>query len=188
LLFGPQVHVRLDRNSQIKDAQVKLLGKRDVAVEMGFTSGISLTGVTNPYDRLTFGVDAGWDVAGAHKGYVITPSISFSTPLSKASLVNLTVSADHIDDKFANYYYSIDSLGATASGLPAFAAKGGWKDVGATLVGGYDLSGNALDGGWGVFALANYSRMMDDAKRSPVTSIRGSADQWFVAAGISYTF
>ncbi len=187
-LLGPQARVRLDRNSQIKDEQVKLLGERDVGVELGFTSGISFTGVTNPFDRLTFGVDAGWDVAGAHKGYVITPSVSFSTPLSKALLVNLTVSADHIDDKYANYYYTIDALGSTASGLPAFEAKGGWKSVGATLVGGYDLSGSALDGGWGVFALANYSRMMEDAKRSPVTSIRGSADQWFVAAGISYTF
>jgi MipA family protein len=187
-ILGPQARVRLDRNSQIKDTPVKALGKRDIAVELGITSGISFIGLTNPYDRLTFGVDAAWDVAGAHDGMVISPSVSFSTPLSKAIFVSLTASADHVDDKFANYYYSIDAAGSTASGLPVYGAKAGWKSVGGSFIGGYDLSGNALDGGWGLFGLVNYSRMLDDAKRSPVTSIRGSADQWFLAAGISYTF
>jgi len=30
--------------------------------------------------------------------------------------------------------------------------------------------------------------MLGDPKRSPVTSIRGSANQWFGAVGIGYTF
>jgi outer membrane scaffolding protein for murein synthesis (MipA/OmpV family) len=36
--------------------------------------------------------------------------------------------------------------------------------------------------------IGGYSRMLGDAKRSPYTSIRGSADQWFAAVGIGYTF
>jgi MipA family protein len=60
--------------------------------------------------------------------------------------------------------------------------------VGISLLGAIDLSGDARDGGWGVFGLVNYSRLTGDAKRSPVTSLRGDADQWFLAGGISYTF
>ena len=30
--------------------------------------------------------------------------------------------------------------------------------------------------------------MLNDAKNTPYTSIRGSADQWFGAVGIGYTF
>jgi outer membrane scaffolding protein for murein synthesis (MipA/OmpV family) len=72
--------------------------------------------------------------------------------------------------------------------LPQFNADGGWKIYGASLLGAIDLSGDARDGGWGVFGLVNYSRLTGDAKRSPVTSLRGDADQWFLAGGISYTF
>ena len=57
-----------------------------------------------------------------------------------------------------------------------------------SLLGGVDLSGDVRDGGWGVFGLVSYSRLTGDAKRSPVTAIRGDADQWFLAGGISYTF
>ena len=187
-LAGPLVRVRLDRNSNIKDPVVRLLGKEDVAVEVGATAGVSFSGVLNPFDTLTVSGDVQWDVAGGHDGRLISPAISYSTPLSTAIFTNLTLSATHVDDNYADTYFSIDALGSTASGLPAFAAEGGWKSVGASLLGGVDLSGDARDGGWGVFGLVSYTQLLEDAKRSPLTSIRGDADQWFLAAGVSYTF
>ena len=187
-LAGPLVRVRLDRNSNIKDPVVAALGKIDVAVEVGATAGVSFSQVINPYDTLTVGSDIQWDVAGAHKGRLITPSVTYSTPLSTAIFTSLILSATHVDDNYANTYFSIDQVGSTASGLPQFDAKGGWKSYGASLLGGVDLSGDARDGGWGVYSFVSYSRLTGDAKRSPVTSLRGDADQWFVAGGISYTF
>ena len=187
-LAGPLVRVRLDRNSNIKDPVVAALGKIDVAVEVGATAGVSFSQVINPYDTLTVGSDIQWDVAGAHKGRLITPSVTYSTPLSTAIFTSVILSATHVDDNYANTYFSIDQVGSTASGLPQFDAKGGWKSYGASLLGGVDLSGDARDGGWGVYSFVSYSRLTGDAKRSPVTSLRGDADQWFVAGGISYTF
>ena len=187
-LAGPLVRVRLDRKSKIKDPVVRALGKEDVAVEVGGTVGVSFAKVINPYDTLTLSVDAQWDVAKAHRGRLITPTISYSTPLSEAIFTNLSLSATHVDDNYADTYFSIDAPGSAASGLPLFDADGGWKSYGATLLGGYDLSGDARDGGWGIYGLVSYSRLTGDAKRSPVTSIRGYADQWFLSAGVSYTF
>ena len=187
-LAGPLFRVRLDRNSKIKDPVVRSLGKEDVAIEVGATAGISFSKVLNPYDTLTISGDIQWDVAKAHRGRLITPAVSYSTPLSKAIFTNLSLSAVHVDDNYADTYFSIDALGSAASGLPVFDADGGWKSYGATLLGGVDLSGDGRDGGWGTFALVSYSRLTGDAKRSPVTSIRGDADQWFFAAGVSYTF
>ena len=187
-LAGPLFRVRLDRNSKIKDPVVRALGKEDVAIEVGATAGVSFSKVLNPFDTLSISSDIQWDVAGAHKGRLITPGVSYSTPLSEAIFTSLSFSATHVDGNYADTYFSIDALGSAVSGLPAYDADGGWKSYGASLLGGVDLSGDARDGGWGMFGLASYSRLTGDAKRSPVTSIRGDADQWFLAAGVSYTF
>lgn len=187
-LAGPLVRVRLDRNSNIKDPVVRLLGKEKVAVEVGATAGVSFSKVINPYDTLSLSTDIQWDVAGAHKGRVISPSVSYSTPLSTAIFTSVSFNATHVDGNYADTYFTIDQAGSTASGLPLFDAKGGWKNYGASLLGGVDLSGDVRDGGWGIYGFVNYSRLTGDAKRSPVTSLRGDANQWFLAAGVSYTF
>lgn len=185
---GPLFRVRFDRNTSIKDPVVALLGKREVAVEVGATAGVSFVKVLNPYDQLTITVDGQWDVAGAHGGRLISPGVTYSTPLSRALFASINLSAIHADSDYADTYYSIDTAGSTASGLPVYQAGSGWKSYGASLLGGYDLSGNALDGGLSIFGFTSYSKLTGDARHSPVTSIRGDADQWFVAGGVSYTF
>ena len=187
-LAGPLFRVRMDRNSNIKDPVVRLLGKEDVAIEVGATAGVSFSSILHPFDTVTISSDIQWDVAGAHKGRIISPSIAYSTPLSTAIFTSISLSATHVDGNYADTYFSIDQVGSIASGLPVFDANGGWKSYGASLLGAVDLSGNARDGGWGIYGLINYSRLINDAARSPVTSLRGDASEWFMAWGVSYTF
>ncbi len=180
LQFGPVIRTRFDRNRQIKDPAVFALGKKNVAVEVGGNVGFSINGITNPYDSLTFSVDVRGDVAKAHGGFVIAPTASFQTPLSKGSFVNLSITAEHVDDKYARYYYSVSPAGSLASGLSQYDAHSGWKNVGAGLVGAY--------GGFAVFAAVNYSRMLGNFDRSPIVSQVGSSNQFTGALGIGYTF
>ncbi|MEY3634456.1 MAG: hypothetical protein RLZZ61_866 [Pseudomonadota bacterium] len=187
-LAGPLLRFRMDRNKDIKDPVVRLLGTKDVAIEVGATAGVSFSKILHPFDIVTMSTDIQWDVAGAHKGRIISPSVSYSTPLSMAIFTSFSLSATHVDGNYADTYFSIDQAGSIASGLPVFDADGGWKSYGASLLGAVDLSGDARDGGWGVYGLINYARLTNDAARSPVTSLRGDADQWFMAGGISYTF
>ena len=187
-LAGPLVRFRMDRNNDIKDPVVRLLGEEDVAIEVGATAGVSFSKILHPFDSVSMSTDIQWDVAGAHKGRIISPSISYATPLSMAIFTMFSLSATHVDRNYADTYFSIDQAGSIASGLPVFAAKGGWKSYGASLLGALDLSGDARDGGWGIYAFVNYARLTNDAARSPVTSLRGDANQWFMAGGVSYTF
>ena len=136
------------------------------------------------YDSLTVSADVKWDVNGAHSGRTISPTLTYFTPLSRGALVSLSVGARHVDDDYADYYYSVSPAQNVASGLPQYQANGGWDSWNVGLLGGYDLNGNALDGGLAVFALANYSKMLNDAKDTPYTSIRGDADQWLVGVGV----
>ena len=188
VLAGPAFRVNLNRVNQIKDPVVRLLGERDAAIEGGGFAGISINGVTNPFDSLTFRVDVLTDLGDVHNGTLFSPSVGFSTPLSRAVFASVSVDATHASGNYMRSEFGVTPAGAAASGLPAFDPVGGWKSAGASLILGYDLSGNGLDGGWGLFALTSYNRLLNDAARSPIVRLRGDRDQWFLAAGVSYTF
>ena len=186
--FGPAFRLRSNRAQQIEDKVVRSLGKLDHAVEVGPHIGIRIPRVFHAYDSLSFGADVRWDVAGAHKGMVVAPSVTYFTPLSRGAAVALSFSAEYGDDDFADYYYSVTPAQSTASGLSPFSAGSGFTKAGVTLIGGIDLDGNLLDGGFSLVVGAGYSRMLGDAKASPFTSERGDADQFFGAVGLGYTF
>lgn len=187
-ILGPVGRARFDRNSGIRDDVVRDLGELDVAVELGAVGGAKVNRVFTAFDSLTAEVDLRWDVAGAHRGRVISPSLTYFRPINRGMAASLTISADHVDDDYADYYFSISPAGSAASGLPGFNATGGWKNFGIAAFGAIDLDGNAMNGGFSVILIGSYSRLLGDPKRSPVTSIRGDADQFFGVVGIGYTF
>ncbi|MBB4857272.1 outer membrane scaffolding protein for murein synthesis (MipA/OmpV family) [Novosphingobium chloroacetimidivorans] len=188
--LGPVATYSGNRARGIRDDVVKRVGKLDDAVELGVTAGVTAYKLTNPYDSLSLSIDARWDVAGAYKGMVWTPNLTYATPLSKGSLVTLNVSAHHGDGKFNRYYYSVTPAQSLRTGgaLPVYNAKKGWDSVSFGLLGAYDLDGDLLNGGLAIFALGSYSKMLNDGKDTPYTRIRGDADQWIGGLGVAYTF
>lgn len=186
--LGPVATISANRRRQIKDPVVRAAGKLDMAIEVGVSGGVTAYKLLNDYDSLTLSADVKWDVNGAYKGMTWTPAVSYVTPLSKAVLATLTFSAHHADDDYGRYYYSVTPAQSAASGLPQYQADGGWDSVSAGMLVGWDLSGDLRDGGWAVFAIGSYSRMLGDGRRTPYTAQRGDADQWLGGAGVAYTF
>jgi outer membrane scaffolding protein for murein synthesis (MipA/OmpV family) len=186
--LGIAAKARLNRTRKTGDPVVDSLGKLETAVEVGPTVGLTFPHVLNRYDSFSVTADVLWDVAGAHKGMVIDPLVSYTTPLSRGILANLAFNAEYGNRKFADYNYSITPAGSIASGLPVFTARGGFNKAGSRLLLGFDLDGDLTDGGPAIFVLGGYTRMLGDAKRTPLTSIRGSASQWLGAVGFGYTF
>lgn len=186
--LGVATRFRNARASHIVDPVVESLGKLDNAIEVGPTVGIGIPGVLNPYDSLTLTVDAQWDVAGAHGGMTVIPTLTYFTPLSRGAAASLSFSGIVGDDKFSDYYYSVSPAQSVTSGLPAFSAKGGLNSLGVNLLLAYDLDGDLTNGGFSLVGIGGYSRLQGDAADTPLTSIRGSADQFRIGAGIGYTF
>ncbi|WP_435416926.1 MipA/OmpV family protein [Parerythrobacter aurantius] len=186
--LGIAGRVRSDRVDRIEDPVVKSLGELDRAVELGPTAGIKFPALLNPFDSLTIGVDALWDVAGAHDGMTVSPRVTYFTPLSRGAAASLSVGASFIDNDFADYYYSVSPTQGLATGLTPFAAEGGLESIGTNLLLAFDLNGDVTDGGLSLVAIGGYSRLVGDAKRTPLTSERGSADQFLAGLGIGYTF
>lgn len=185
---GPVLRIQGNRDdspSDIKDPQIAALGRLDTAIEIGAEVGVKMNRVLSPVGNLTASVEARWDVAGAHKGRVIAPRITYFTPLSYALAASLTVQAEHGDDAYNDYYSTVTPAGSVASGLPAYQADGGWRSVGSSLFLAADLDGDITNGGWGAFGTLGYSRLIGDAGRSPIVRDR---DQMFALIGVGYTF
>lgn len=188
--LGPALRLRNDRADQIEDETVKLTGELDRAVEIGPSLGVSFPKLLNPFDSLTLSTDIRWDIAGAHGGMVIDPSITYFTPVNRGTIVSLTLGTEYASDDFADYYFSVSPAqsAATAGVLPVYQADGGFTRVSATALVGIDLDGNALNGGLGAVVIGGYSRLTGDAADTPYTSVVGSKDQFFIGVGLGYTF
>ena len=186
---GPIVGVRMNSRRNIDDPIVKLLPKRKRAFEAGGFAGVSMHGLTNPYDTLGFHVDVLHDFGSAHQSTTVSPNVEFSTPLSKSTYASASVGAEFVSNRFADYYFSISPADRIRTGgvLPVYNASGGMKNWKAGLLLNQSLSGNLLHG-FSVFGLGQYARLVGDFRRSPIVSQRGSASQWTGALGLAYTW
>ena len=186
--LGPVLSADLNRTGRVIDTRIKALGTRKIALEGGAYAGITRTGViTSEYDTVSLRVSYIHDLGDVHRSYIVTPTLDYTTPLSKAVLVGVTLSADYAGSGYADTYYSVDTPGALRSGLPVFAAHKGWQDVTVGALAGFSLSGDLRHGAVLVVG-AGYSRMQNDFAASPVTRIAGSPDQFYGAVGLGYTF
>ena len=50
------------------------------------------------------------------------------------------------------------------------------------------FDGDLTNGGLAGFVTGGYTKLLDDAKRTPLTSVRGDSDQWLAGAGLAFTF
>lgn len=186
--LGPTFRFRVERAVDSRDPVVEAAGQLDTALELGVNAGVTFPAVLNPNDSLTIGTAIRWDVLGAHKGQVIEPTVAYLTPLSLGVLVQWSAALEIVDDNFARYYQSVTPAQSAASGLPVFDARGGANRLGTAVIVAVDLDGNALNGGFNIFALGGYARMLGDGAKTPFTRLRGSADQFQVGLGVGYTF
>lgn len=190
LQAGPQISARLDRTSRVRDPAVRALGNLRTAWEVGAWVGVQRTGViTSPYDTLSASITYETDVANAHKSYIVSPSITYGTPLSTRAYASLTLGADYVGRGFGDYYYDIDSAGSIASGLAAYggANHAGWKDWNTNLLAVHSLTGT-LTHGLSLFATGGYSRLLGRYWRSPIVDVAGSPNQWSGGIGLAFTF
>jgi len=186
---GPIVGARFNSRRHIHDDIVKLLPNRNTAFEVGGFAGVSIHGLTNPYDTLSLRLDVLHDIGSAHKSTTFSPNLELSTPVSRRTYVGANIGAEFVSNKFADYYFSISPSDSLRTGgiLPPFNAGGGMKNWKTSLLVNQSITGDLLHG-LSVFGLGQYSRLVGDFKRSPIVSQRGSASQWIGALGLAYTW
>lgn len=184
--LGPVAGVNFNRTGDVSDARVAALGELKTAVELGARGSIGLRSVLNRTDKLAFAVTGKWDVAGAHRSHVISPSVEYSTLAGRRTFLRLAFTTEFVGKRYADYYFGIDGAGAVASGLAAWNPDGGLASIGGNVLASYSLSGRRT--GWSLFGIAAYKRLQGDIAASPIVRDTGSPDQFFSSIGLGYTF
>lgn len=175
LRVGPLVRYQMGRDEDANDA-LKGLGDIDGGVEVGAFVSYS----TGPWSA---GVTAFQDVSGSHDGL----SMEFSGGYKHAFAPNLTLrtklSTTWADDDYTAAYFGVSSSQSQRSGLRAYQAEGGIKDVGV----GADLD-YSFNQSWGITGSLGYKRLVGDAADSPLVKDEGTANQFSTGLVLKFRY
>ena len=188
--LGPIGVVNFNRSSlkSIDDRRVRALGERDTAIELGGYVGVGKTGViTSEYDRISVSLSYRHDVSNVHDSGIFQPSINYLTPISRKAAVGIFASAEHVQDGYADAYYTVLPGQVAVSGLPAYRARGGWKNYTLGALATVSLTGDLLHG-FKLVGGGTYARLLNDFGDSPIVRIAGRRSQFLGVLGLAYTF
>jgi outer membrane scaffolding protein for murein synthesis (MipA/OmpV family) len=166
---GPQVKVDFGRDEN-DSPDLAGLGDIGTSVELGAYGSYRL-GPTRTRFRLLH------DVAGGHSGTKIIGDVRLVLLKTEQMAVTGSISSTWADGGYMETFFSVNPSQSLASGLPAYNAGAGIKDIRVGITADYELSKR-----WAVLAHASYTRLLGDAADSPIVSQRGSASQ--AAAGV----
>jgi len=181
---GPVFRYRFARDNDVDNRQVALLPEVDASLEIGgfFRTGLPLKMVGFDDPTIIFAqVSAMQDVIGGHGGFVVEGRAGVLRPMTEKLTAILSGSTTYGSGAFMDSYFDVTAAGAAASGLAAFDAESGLKDVGATAILDYKFNEK-----WSTTVLGSYSRLIGDAADSPIVSTAGSPNQFTVGFALNY--
>ena len=180
---GPLVSITFGRDDDIDSAAVARLPTLDDAVELGAFVAHSWADAIRDGDALRLEVRAVGDVSDVYGGWQSSVTAGYLTPVGERLRVGVDLSTTLVSDDYAETYFSIAAPSVVASGLPAYQAEGGLKDVGVSVSGTF-----AFNERWSLNGFAGYRRLLGDAADSPIVDREGSPDQFSAGLGVGYTF
>jgi outer membrane protein len=185
--FLPSDHWRLGLAGQfikerddVENDQVDDLEKVDSSLMLGVVGGYDF--LADPQQDLALEVEARQDVANDN-GFLATVRGIYGSRLTERWRFDGSVGSTWASEDYMSSYFGIDAADAARSGLDQFSADEGFKDISVAGALTYRLFER-----WSVSALANYTRLIEDAEDSPVVDDAGDENQFFAGALVNYRF
>jgi outer membrane protein len=185
--FLPSDHWRLGLVGQfikerddVENDQVDALEKVDPSVMLGVVGGYDF--LADPQQDLALEVEARQDVANDN-GFLATLRGTYGSRLTERWRFDASVGSTWASEDYMSSYFGIDAADAARSGLDQFSADEGLKDFSIAGALTYQLFERVS-----VSALANYTRLIEDAEDSPVVDDAGDENQFFAGALANYRF
>ena len=126
---------------------------------------------------MRFRLEVRQDVGSEHEGALVELSGGTGLPFEKP-LVFVSLGATWASDDYMESFFGVDAQQSGASGLQAYNADGGIKDVNIGLTGGYSITNR-----WRVGGKLEYKRLVGDAADSPIVD---DENQFLVGVSLTY--
>lgn len=181
LEFGPVVNVTTKRGRDINSLPVSRLGRIKDAVEVG--AFVATSRAIHGNDRIRFAVQAVQDVSSVHKGWLGGAQLSYDAAVNSKLCVLTNLSASYVNAEYSRTYFTVSGPGSASSGLAAFNAKAGIKDLGGSMTVRYTLSER-----WSVIGFGAYKKLVGSFANSPIIKDAGSPNQFVGALGVGFSF
>jgi MipA family protein len=181
--FGPAVSITLGRDKDIEPLKIRRLGEIDTAVELGAFAAYNIPSGLRDGDMIRFSGQVTSDVSDVHEGVVGDLTATYRTRFGDRLGVSVYNSISFANDEFADTYFSITPVGATATGLARTTVEAGVKDFSFGANATYDLNDR-----WSLFVMTKYSRLLGDFADSPIVALEGDDNQFSVGLGIGWKF
>lgn len=172
---GPLVRLNFGRDEN-DSPDLAGLGNTGTSVELGLFASYTI-GPT----RLR--IRGRQDIASGHSGMLITPDIGVAIYRSDRLAVTGSLSATWADGDYMDTYFSVTAAQALASGLAVFDATSAFKDLSLSVGANYSFSDQ-----WAFVGNAGYSKLLSDAKNSPIVAVQGSSNQFVAGVWAVYSF
>jgi len=178
LVFGPLVNYRLGRDDviSIDDRVVEKMESVDDSFEVGAFLGLVI-------DEWTFMAEAFQDVSDGHDGFLLALSGTYLWDVSPSWNLILGGSTTWANNSYMDAFFDVDAGDSAKTGLHLYNADSQWRDVTCDLGAVY-----RWDDEWSIRLSGGYTRLLGDAKNSPVTDDRGDQNQFFGGVMAIYTF
>ncbi len=180
---GPSLGAALPRDDNADDPRIQLLPEVSFSVEAGGFVGFETAVGGLPEGRVSGEIAVRHDVAGGHQGLIVKADLDYFFAATDRLRFSVGTNATYANQDFFDSFFTVTPEASLASGLAAFEADAGLKDVGveANMI----LSFSPR---YAVFVRGAYNRLLDDAADSPVVDVAGDANQVFIGGGLFYSF
>jgi outer membrane protein len=174
--LGPLLQYRLKRDNDVDNKQVSRMEDVDAATEAGAFVGIKSGNWSGDVSFAT-------DVSNEHDGSLVYVNGGYRIPVNDKFEMKLGAHVTWADSDYMDTYFGVSSRDSASSGLKSYSASSGLKDAGISVAGHYKFTK-----AWGVAGNLGYTRMLSDAKDSPVVDDAGDETQIVSEAALTYTF
>ncbi|TDF38234.1 MipA/OmpV family protein [Alteromonadaceae bacterium M269] len=180
--FGFTAEYDFGRDEDVDNEVVASLREIDSTINTGAYAFYQDNSVFKQGDEFEFRLSALVDSGDAHEGAYATLGAAYTLPMKSQWRIQFELETTYANDDYIDTYFGIDEENSLLSGLPIYDADSSFRDVTLSTSIGYFTKSN-----WGVFARLSASKLLGDAKDSPIVDI-GSSNQYLFGIGAYYRF
>jgi outer membrane scaffolding protein for murein synthesis (MipA/OmpV family) len=174
--IGPVLQYRFKRGGDVENNKVSHMQTVPNEQEAGGFVGYHLGG-------LFLSMTGVYDISGESDGTLFYFNGLYRLPVNDQFEMAIGAQTTWASNNYMETYFGVSGPNAASSGLPKYNADSGLKDAGLGLTGHYKFTKT-----WGMIGNVSYSRMLNDAKDSPLVKQVGDENQYTAVVALTYNF